>query len=77
MISRVFENLWKRKAPNSRPSVFRHQGKTDVDLDVGLSYITVEVLDPTVRGSRTVRACVMDRLRVRSFGRCTITHHDG
>jgi hypothetical protein len=39
-----------------------------VDLAVGLSGISIEMLDPTVGGSRTVRALAPDRPPVRSFG---------
>jgi hypothetical protein len=44
-----------------------------VDLAVGLSGVSVEMSDPTVGGSRTVRALAADRPPVRSFGRQGIT----
>jgi hypothetical protein len=44
-----------------------------VDLAIGLSGVSVEMSDPTVGGSRTVRALAADRPPVRSFGRQGIT----
>jgi hypothetical protein len=58
---RIFRAGADRLRTKGRPSACRHRGKTAVDLAVGLSDITVVMLDSTVGGSRTVRALAADR----------------